>query len=290
MQIPCYICPGKKWFCFLLLICTLILAACEDTNMLMMTSAAADAVRAATLSDKKVQALARHASATIDSQNIIAPPDSPYAKRLQRLVAGHTTRDGYRFNLKVYLTDTANAFAMADGTIRVNSGLMDIMDDGELLFVIGHEMGHVVERHSTKKVLMDYASSAIRKGLIAQQNEVGRVAGSMAGALMEQIVHAQFSQHEERQADWYGLLFLKEEGYDPKKAISALRKLSTLGGNHTFLSSHPAPLNRIRHLDKNEPDDNRDSILESMYNSVKRLVINGVQLLLAALNWIRSFF
>lgn len=40
---------------------------------------------------------------------------------------------------------------MADGTIRVNSGLMDVMNDGELRFILGHEMGHVVERHIKKR-------------------------------------------------------------------------------------------------------------------------------------------
>jgi putative metalloprotease len=37
---------------------------------------------------------------------------------------------------------------MADGSIRIYSGLMEMMDEGELLFVLGHEMGHVVEKHS----------------------------------------------------------------------------------------------------------------------------------------------
>lgn len=143
--------PGKKGLWFISVIFTVLLTACEDTNMLMMTSAATDAVKAVTLSEKEVQTLARRASTTVDNQNTIAPPSSTYAKRLERVVADHIIRDGHSFNLKVYLTKTVNAFAMADGTIRVNSGLMDIMNDGELLFVIGHEMGHVVERHSRKK-------------------------------------------------------------------------------------------------------------------------------------------
>ena len=54
---------------------------------------------------------------------------------------------------------------MANGTIRVFTGLMDLMNDEELLFVIGHEMGHVVRNHSRKKVALAYSTSALRKGL-----------------------------------------------------------------------------------------------------------------------------
>lgn len=115
------------------------------------------------------------------------------------------------------------------------------------------------------------------------------IAGSIAGAFVEHIAHAQFSQHEERQADLYGLLFLKQEGYDPKAAISALRKLSTLGGNHTFLSSHPAPLDRITHLDRNTSDKTSGSMLGKVYDSAKLMLINGAQLVWAMVNWLLSF-
>jgi putative metalloprotease len=70
---------------------------------------------------------------------------------LQGIVAKLGKRDGRTFNFKVYLTREINAFAIADGSIRVFSGLMDLMNDRELLFVIGHEMGHVLQDHSRKK-------------------------------------------------------------------------------------------------------------------------------------------
>ncbi len=47
-------------------------------------------------------------------------------------------------NIAAYLTRDVNAFAMADGTIRVYSGLLDLMTDDEVRYVmIGHEIGHV---------------------------------------------------------------------------------------------------------------------------------------------------
>jgi putative metalloprotease len=125
---------------------------------------------------------------------------------------------------------------------------MDRMNDEELLFVIGHEMGHVVEQHIKRKIRLAYASSAVRKAIASQQSEAGEMARSVLGALAENLVNAQFSQQEERSADDYGVRFLKQEGYGAEPAISALTKLATLGGGHSLLASHPAPESRAERL------------------------------------------
>jgi len=59
--------------------------------------------------------------------------------------------NGQPLNFKVYQSKEVNAFAMPDGSIRIYSGLMDKMNDNELAFVIGHEIGHVAEGHSKKR-------------------------------------------------------------------------------------------------------------------------------------------
>lgn len=117
--------------------------------------------------------------------------------------------------------------------------------------------------------MLAYAGRALRKGVAAQQGTVGDIARSSLGALAESLVQAQFSQQEERQADDYGLTFLQSKGYQPTKAISALKKLATLGSNHSFLSSHPAPADRARRLAYRlaHPDQpNQDIDLEKQTN------------------------
>jgi metalloprotease len=183
-----------------------------------------------------------------DLKHTMASPDNPYARRLQRLTAGYSTYDGYEFNFQVYLSQKVNAFAMADGSIRTYSGLMDLLDEGELLFVLGHEMGHVVEKHIKKKIMLAYAGSAVRKAVASQQSAAGEIARSAFGALAENLFNAQFSQQEERAADDYGVMFLKNEEHGVQPAISALMKLAALGNDHSFLSSHPAPESRAERL------------------------------------------
>ncbi len=224
------------------------LTGCENTDMHLATEAGLDAVQAITLSDEAVQKMAVQSAAYVDSKHNIAPDKDKYAKRLRRLVGRHLQEDGIRFNYKVYLTSEVNAFAMADGTIRIYSGLMDMLNDSELLFVIGHEMGHVAKKHIHKKIRLAYAAGAVRKGIASQNSTTGEIARSQLGDFAELLMKAQFSQFEEKEADDFGLSFLKRNGYDPNSSVSALRKLATLGDNHSFLSSHPAPGKRAERL------------------------------------------
>ncbi|MEN8256851.1 MAG: M48 family metallopeptidase [Thermodesulfobacteriota bacterium] len=251
----------KKYSLLILFFPVLFLAGCEETNIWLATEAGVEAVKAVTLTDAQIEKIAGQASQETDSQHRIAPPGNKYASRLERLVGQHQKEDGISFNYKVYLDPTINAFAMADGTIRIYSGLMDMMDDGELRFVVGHEMGHVVKKHIKKKLMLAYAGRAVRKGVASQQSVAGDIARSSLGGLAETLLNAQFSQQEEREADDYGLRFLQQKEYEPDKAISALKKLATLGNDHSFLSSHPAPAvraerlaNRLANPNQPEPD------------------------------------
>lgn len=195
----------------LFLLAAFMLAGCENSDVTLITAAGIDAVKAVSLTDEEVAQLARESSRTIDGQHRIAPPGNPYAERLSRLTAEYQQPAGLAFNYKVYLADTVNAFAMADGTIRIYSRLMDMLDDDELRFVIGHEVGHVVKQHLKKKIRLAYAAKAIRKGIASQGNEAGAIATSQIGGLLESLLGAQFSQLEEKEADDYGLTFIDEK-------------------------------------------------------------------------------
>jgi len=254
---------------------------CEDTNLLLLTDAGIDAVNAITLSDEDVINIAAQAAVAADSRYRLAPADSIYSRRLQNLVAQNLEHESLQFDFKVYLTEEVNAFAMANGTVRIYSGLMDLMDDGELLFVIGHEMGHVVKKHSRKKVVLAYASSALRKGLASQQNNIGEIASSAIGALAQQLTHAQFSQHEEKQADDYGVVFLQNQGYGIDPGVSALNKLEELAGQHTFLSSHPQPRKRAERLESGAHLNDEQTFINKVFVTLKKWCMKLISFVLS---------
>jgi putative metalloprotease len=228
--------------------CFVLTFGCDNTDVLVATEAGRDAVKAVTLSDKDILAIASKSTDLMDRKNRIAPPDNKHSIRLNRIISQKFQDDDMVFNYGVYISPEVNAFAMADGSIRIYSGLMDTMNDGELCFVIGHEMGHVIKRHIRKKIQLAYAASAVRKGIASQDNAAGEIARSLFGGLAESLINAQFSQLEEKEADDYGLLFLKKKDFEPKYAVSALKKLAGLDKGHSFLSSHPHPDKRAERL------------------------------------------
>jgi metalloprotease len=217
-------------------------------------SAGQDIIKAAQLSDDEVKKVATEFARYSDSSNKIAPSKSIYTSRLAKLTKNHQVVDGVKFNYKVYVSPDLNAFSLADGTIRIYSGLMDMLTDAEVLAVLGHEIGHVMQGHSKDRLRVAYAASAAKKSAAAAVAPKAGILGQMATAelagLVEQVVNAQFSQSQEEDADDYGLKFLKSNGYNSVAAVSALRKLAEVssGHDHGVLSSHPDPLKRARRL------------------------------------------
>lgn len=215
-------------------------------------SAGQDLAKAATLSDDDMRKMAAQSAQVMDRKNKVAPEGSPYAERLKNLTRGLDSVDGVKLNYKVYLVNDVNAFAMADGTIRVFAGLLDKMTDDEARYVIGHEIGHVKLGHSRKAFQTAYAASAARKAGAASGNATAAALSESAlGDLAQKLVNAQFSQAQENDADSYSLKLLKARNYDAKAAVSALRKLEKMyGNNRSAFSSHPAPGERADRLSK----------------------------------------
>jgi putative metalloprotease len=261
----------------------LALIGCEDTNLKMATEAGMEAVKAITLSDEEVQQLAEKAAAHADAQNRLAPPESAPSKRLRRLTKPHRSHSGYSFDYGVYLSSKVNAFALADGTIRFYSGLMDMMNDQELLFVIGHEMGHVVEDHIEKKMVLALASSALRKGIASQENIIGDLARSSLGGFLQRFAQATFSREEEKAADDYALEFMQQEGYDPTQAVSALEKLARLGSDHSFLSTHPEPQDRAERMRKRLRSPEKKEV-NGIVGWIWSLLLQGIDWLLGLID------
>jgi putative metalloprotease len=211
-----------------------------------MLGAASDAAKAATLTDAQVRDYASQMAKHMDAKSPVAPAANPYSKRLIALSSGLTEDQGLKLNYKVYLTRDVNAFAMADGTIRIYSGLMDMMSDDEIRYVIGHEMGHVKHGHTKKRMQTALATSAAQKGVGASGAKHAHLAESQLGDLVVQVVRAQHSQGNEREADDYALQFMARKKYDKKAAVSALDKLAKMsgGGGGSWLSTHPSPKER----------------------------------------------
>lgn len=98
---------------------------------------------------------------------------------------------------------------MANGCIRVYSGLMDMMNDNEVEGVLGHEMGHVALGHTRKAMQVAYGTVALRTAASSAGGVIGSLSQSQLADIGEKLVSAQFSQKQESEADDYSFDLLK---------------------------------------------------------------------------------
>ncbi|ALM53871.1 M48 family metalloprotease [Halomonas huangheensis] len=230
---------------------TTFLAGCEGMSTDAMMQSGMTAYTAATLSDEDVKSLSEQSCAQMDSEAQIAGPDSVYSQRLAT-IAGHlgSEIDGTPVNYKVYLADEPNAWAMANGCVRVYSGLMDMMNDNEVEGVLGHELGHVALGHSKKAMQTAYMTSAAREAAAASGNAIASgISTSQLGDLGEKFINAQFSQSQETAADNFSFDLLGQRGLPREGLITAFEKLASLdGGESSMLSSHPGSSERAENI------------------------------------------
>lgn len=205
----------------------------------------AQGAKALTLSDDEVIASAAKACEYMDTQNTVAADSDPYAQRLANLTAGLENEDGLSLNFKVYQVDELNAFAMANGCVRVYTGLMDEFTDDELRGVIGHEIGHVKLGHSKDQMKKALLSGAGRDLIAAEGGTVGSLASSQLGDIAETVLQAQFSRSDESDADEYGYEFMVRNGFAPEALATGLEKLPGEGG---LTSSHPGSAQRAARI------------------------------------------
>lgn len=195
----------------------------------------------------------------MDKNNPVLPDDSPYTQRLNRLVKGITDADGIPLNFKVYHVTDINAFACPDGSVRVFSSLMDIMNDDELMGIIGHEIGHVVKRYSKNQFKNQLLSDALKDAVASTGGTAAALTESQLVTLGDALVNAKYSQKQENEADDCAYDFLVKNGRNPWGMVMAFEKFLNLdeGGSGQqasyitkMFSSHPETTKRIERMTK----------------------------------------
>lgn len=228
-----------------------LLSGCQNLNTDTLMQSGAQAFQAATLSDDEVKTLSNQSCEQMDKEAQIAPASSTYTKRLNNIAdaLGHDI-NGTPANYKVYLTKDVNAWAMANGCIRVYSGLMDMMTDNEVEGVLGHEMGHVALGHTRKAMQVAYATTAARTAIASTGGVAASLSQSQLADLGEKLVNAQFSQSQESQADDYSFDLLKKRGIKLEGLATSFEKLAKLdeGRQSSMFDSHPSSVERANHI------------------------------------------
>ncbi|GAC1627312.1 MAG: M48 family metallopeptidase [Nevskia sp.] len=202
------------------------------------------------------QQISRSALATLD-RAWLQPSKLP-AERREALSRGYArldsgeTAEGPRLEFRSSPAIGPNAFALPDGTVVVLDELVELAaNDEEIYAVLAHEQGHVHYRHGLRMILQ---GSAVAAAMTAWVGDFSTLLALLPTALLE----TRYSREFEAQADDYAVAQLQAQRVSPARLADLLERIVALhdartggkrgGSEESFLSSHPAPAERIRRL------------------------------------------
>lgn len=239
-------------------LCLFMMASCSSMKVVDQNAAlnaGTAALQALTISDSQIAQLCTEYMVEMDGQNTIAPTSSDYHQRLKRIMAKFKNISNLNLNYKVYQSNVVNAFASGDGSVRVYTGLMDIMNDDELFAVIGHELGHLVNKDVRDAYRAAYLVVAARYGIAAYSQAAGALSTGFLGDLGQQLATSAYSRKQETEADEASFQFCVASGVDPFAMYHALNVLIRVGGDTgqqgtltEMFSSHPDTQKRATHI------------------------------------------
>lgn len=154
--------------------------------------------------------------------------------------------------------ETINAFATPGGRIYVYTGLLLAAEnEAEVIGVLGHEMGHVVGRHSARQLVGAYGlQTVIAMALGNDAADIAKVTAALAGKTA-QLAYGRDNEHE---ADVYGARYASAAGYDPRGLATFFEKLKAKHGDAgpvmAFFSTHPSTSERIAQVTAQIAEEN----------------------------------
>jgi predicted Zn-dependent protease len=216
----------------------------------------------------------QHVALTVDQEKVLgleaAPemaqqmggvvdPSDPSARLVEevgeRVVArSNAAGSPYAGNFAFHLLadpETVNAFALPGGQVFVTRGLVNrLQTEAELAGVLGHEVGHVIHRHSAEQMAKGQLGAMLSQavGVAASDDQSGGQRAAMVAAMVNQMVQMKYGRADESESDRYGIDAMASAGYDPKamlEVMEILAKASTGQRPPEWLSSHPLPETRI---------------------------------------------
>src|SRR5690554_3819396 len=163
------------------------------------------------------------------------------------ILATNTLKYKDDFEWGVYIIEddnTLNAFCTPGGYIYIYTGLIKFLDDkSSLIGVLGHEMAHADQRHSTKLLTKTYGLQTLFDIIL------GKDQGALSNLALN-LASLKFSRKEETDADLHSVIYLCPTKYYSDGAAHFFEKLNEIGSSNPpeFLSTHPNPENRIQNI------------------------------------------
>lgn len=172
-----------------------------------------------------------------------------------RRLAKISDRQDIDYKFFVLADEELNALTLPGGFIYVNKGLLNILNDAELAYVLGHEIGHVAARHIAKKIqtnmgyqlLLGVAFSAMGGGSAGSTGAVAQGVDTVYN-----LIALSYSRKDEFEADRLAVKYTLRAGFDPYASLAALEKIKKEEGPNwkilSYFRTHPYVDERISAL------------------------------------------
>jgi predicted Zn-dependent protease len=184
------------------------------------------------------------------------PQAATVARLGQQLVQmSDAARSPYAANFNFYLLadpKTVNAFALPGGQVFITRALYERMaNTAQLAGVLGHEIGHVIHRHSAEHMATGQLGQMLATAFgVAATDQSGRgYSAAILAQTVNQMLQLRYSRNDELESDAYGLRYMVQAGYDPSSMLEVMRVLKEAAGaagrGPNILATHPDPEARI---------------------------------------------
>lgn len=174
-----------------------------------------------------------------------------YVNLRGRQFADRSPRNDLPYFFRVIESPEINAFAIPGGHIYLNLGVLQLAgDEGELLGILAHEIGHIVGRHGAKQVMkQQWASIAMTTAMGAYPNYYAYLAANLFG----ELGFLKMSRDDEREADRIGFQLMIDAGYDPRSMIAMFERMQQRyktdpGSLEKLFLTHPPTEERMANL------------------------------------------
>jgi len=205
-------------------------------------------------STEKEVAIGKNIAKQIASEFKISkdPKEVERVNRIGSKIAAVCDRKDIHYYFYVIDKDEYNAFSIPGGYVYIYKKLMDSLNDDELAFVLGHEIGHIVARHAIKRLQAAMGMNLLMIASTQANAEPGFQEGlyfALANITMA------YSRDDEFTADELGTKYIKLAGFNPKAGIEVLNKLYNNQKKqplreYSYFRTHPYAAQRIAHIKK----------------------------------------
>lgn len=165
----------------------------------------------------------------LDNNNTILSGNDAYATRLKTILGGDFTQvENKKLDVKVYNIPEANIVTLNNGSVRIYSGMMDMLTDDEIKALIAMQAGHIKTGSIKENLLKAVSGDNLDEMTETQLDKVLSFSGSKIKSIMNEVLQLPYTREQNRATDNYAKKYLKKNRGDSNSYSNLTLKIRQL--------------------------------------------------------------